>query len=187
MSQLTKQAIEQTFTSLLNEKPLSKITVTDIVEKCGINRNTFYYHYADIYTLIDEIFLTETQKILDAHKDYDTWQECFLEATEFALDNKKAIYHIYNSVSRDRLEKYLYDVTKTTMTQFVQKQASGLDADENDVDVISSFYTAALVGLVTKWLQEEMKYDPKQLIERLAILLEGNIVSSLSKSKKKHT
>ncbi|MEA4832793.1 MAG: TetR/AcrR family transcriptional regulator [Oscillospiraceae bacterium] len=183
MAQFTKQAIIQTFIMLLNEKPFDKITVTDIVERCGINRNTFYYYYSDIYALIDELFKTETQKIINANKEFNTWQEGFFEATGFALENKKAIFHIYNSMNRDVLEKYIYDVTKNNMTQFVQKQAEGLDASKEDINAISAFYTAALVGLVTKWLQDGMKDNPEPFIERLGILLEGDIRAALLKTK----
>ena len=48
MSQLTKRAITESFMKLINQVPFDKITVKDIVEDCGVNRNTFYYHYRDI-------------------------------------------------------------------------------------------------------------------------------------------
>ena len=51
-SELTKKAINQAFLDILAEKPLEKITVRDITERCGINRNTFYYHYQDIPALL---------------------------------------------------------------------------------------------------------------------------------------
>ena len=183
MAQLTKQAIIQSFMQMLSEKPFDKITVTDIVDRCGVNRNTFYYYFSDIYDLVDELLMTETRKIVDKHKEYDTWQEGFLEATKFARDNKKAVYHLYNSVSRDRLDRYLYDVINLNMTRFVKKQAVGLDADPDDIEVLSAFYTAALTGLVNKWLSDGMRYDPNPLIERLGVLLDGNLKTSLGKRK----
>lgn len=45
MANFTKQAIKAAFLELLDEKPLNKISVRDIVERCGINRNSFYYHF----------------------------------------------------------------------------------------------------------------------------------------------
>ena len=53
MSQFTKKAIIDAFVELISERPLSKITVKDIVTRCGVNRNTFYYYFEDIYALID--------------------------------------------------------------------------------------------------------------------------------------
>ena len=54
MPGFTRQIILHTLTELMNEKPLSKITVKDIVERCGVNRNTFYYHFRDIPDAVEE-------------------------------------------------------------------------------------------------------------------------------------
>ncbi len=184
MAQFTKQAIMQTFMLLIDEKPFDKITVTDIVERCGINRNTFYYHYPDLYALVDDLFRSEAKKIIDAQKDYAAWMGGFLAAVEFTLDNKRAILNIYNSVSRDRLEKYLYDVAKSTITQFVREQAEGLDAAEEDIETLSMFYSVALAGLAAKWLQSGMKNDIVEIFGRLNVLLDGDIRASLAKRKR---
>ena len=53
MSQVTKRALEASLKKLLLERPLDKITVTDIAEDCGINRMTFYHHFRDIYALVE--------------------------------------------------------------------------------------------------------------------------------------
>lgn len=115
-----QKAIIKTFMELLNEEPFDKITVTDIVNRCDINRNTFYYYFTDMYALVDEIFRAETLPIIEAHRTYDTWQEGFLEVTDFALSNKTAIYHLYNSINRERLETYLYEVTLSFMDEYVR-------------------------------------------------------------------
>ena len=66
MAQFTKKAIRKTFMELLEEKPLDKITVKDIVERCDINRGTFYYYYSDIFALVEDVFETELEQILAA-------------------------------------------------------------------------------------------------------------------------
>ena len=53
MSQVTKRALEASLKHLLLQKPLNKITINDIAEDCGINRMTFYYHFKDIYDLVE--------------------------------------------------------------------------------------------------------------------------------------
>ena len=67
MANFTKQAIETAFLQLLNEKPLNKISVRDIVEKCGINRNSFYYHFQDIPSLIAEIITSYTDQLIEEY------------------------------------------------------------------------------------------------------------------------
>ena len=79
MSQITKRALEQSLKNLLREKPLSKITVTDITEDCGISRMTFYYHFKDIYDLVEWACMEDAAKALANKKTYDTWQQGFIQ------------------------------------------------------------------------------------------------------------
>ena len=90
MAVRTKQAIRQAFIELLNERPLDKISVKDIAERSTVNRNTFYYYYADIYALVEEIFQTETQLFMEKLRSYASWEEAFREATAFMSENKRA-------------------------------------------------------------------------------------------------
>ena len=78
MSQVTKRALEQSLKNLLLKKPLSKITISDLTEDCGMNRMTFYYHFKDIYDLVEWACLTDAKRALDEKKTYDTWQQGFL-------------------------------------------------------------------------------------------------------------
>lgn len=182
MSQFTKKAIKDSFVKLLNNRPLDKITVKDIVEDCGINRNTFYYYYQDIYALLEDIFETEAKTTMDAHKEYDSWQEGIIQSTAFALQNKKAIYHIYNSINRDKLERYLYSISKDLMIRFVQQQAQGLSVSEEDIRLVAVFYKHAVVGIIMEWLQRGMKDEPETVIRRLGQLFDGNIRHVLARA-----
>ncbi|MCR5456546.1 MAG: TetR/AcrR family transcriptional regulator [Clostridiales bacterium] len=183
MAQETKQAIIKTFMQLLNEKSFDKITVTDIVSRCGINRNTFYYYYQDIYELLEEIFTSETDKIIKKHQHYDTWEEAFFIAVGFARINKKAIYHIFNSVNRQIVEDYLYKVILKNMTEYVAPIAEEIQADDEDRDALIVFYSSALMYMVILWLQSGMKKNSDEYISRLGFLLDGNIRHSLEKRK----
>ena len=78
MSNLTKKALRETMIKALNERPLDKIKVKELVEECGVNRNTFYYHYKDIYELLADIFETETEEIAETLKNDDgNWESIF--------------------------------------------------------------------------------------------------------------
>lgn len=187
MSQLTKKAITESFIKLLNERPLDKIKVKDIVEECGINRNTFYYHFEDIPSLLDEILRTETERVIAEKGDIESWEEAFISAAEFALKNKRAAYHIYNSVSRDIVERYLNAIAEDVMTRFVMQMAEGISAREEDQKLVIHFYKAALVGMVLDWMEAGMKYDPEILIRRVGQLFDGNIRASLERSSQPFT
>ena len=75
MSQITKRALEESLKNLLLQKPLNKITINDIAEDCGINRMTFYYHFRDIYDLVEWSCLEDADRALNDKKTYETWQE----------------------------------------------------------------------------------------------------------------
>ncbi len=184
MSQFTKKAIIDAFTELIGERSFDKITVKDIVTRCGVNRNTFYYYFEDIYALVDELFQLETQKILGGGGDFSSWQEAFLKGVAFARENKQGIYHLYKSISREQVENYLNRVSYNNIYNFVVKETAGIDADQRDLELISSFYTHALLGMVLEWLNGGMKTDPSGDIERLAVLLDGNIRLSVENEQK---
>jgi AcrR family transcriptional regulator len=73
--QYTRKMIRDVFVQMLNDHPLNKITVRDIVTACEINRNTFYYHYPDIYAILSEIFQTEIKKVIDEYNDTRSWED----------------------------------------------------------------------------------------------------------------
>ena len=180
--QYTREAIRNTFIQMLNERPLNKITVKDIVATCEINRNTFYYYYADIYAIIEEIFQMELQTVKEEYNDTFSWEESFLVAINFAIKNKKAIYHIYHSIQKERVEEYLYHVAGRVMTYYVEQESKKIRASKADKELIISFYQSALTGMLLRWIASDMKADPDKIIRRIGQLFNGNIASSLHRS-----
>ena len=184
MAQFTKKAIIDAFIELIGERPFDKITVKDIVTRCGVNRNTLYYYFEDIYALVDELFKIETQNILGDTSGFDSWQDAFLKAVDFVRQNRLGICHMYKSISRERVEDYLDEVTYNNILSFIKKEAEGINADESDIELIARFYAHALVGMVLEWLSSGMKGDMNGAVERLGVLLDGNIRLTLSNSEK---
>lgn len=167
MSQFTKKAIRETFIQLLNRYPLDKITVKDIVEECGVNRNTFYYYYQDIYALVDDVFLAESEKVINTDTVYDTIEESMSASMEFAMKNRKLIYHVYNSVGREKVETYLYQVTDRLIVGYIDKESEGLKVLEQDKKLISDFYKFAFVGMIMQWIAGGMEENAEELIPNI--------------------
>ena len=126
MSQVTKRALEASLKNLLLQKPLSKITISDITEDCGINRMTFYYHFKDIYDLVEWSCQEDASKALAGNKTYETWQQGFLQLFKAVQDNKPFIMNVYHSVSREQVENYLYQLTYDLLEGVVEEQAAGM-------------------------------------------------------------
>ena len=186
MSNLTKKALRETMIKALNERPLDKIKVKELVEECGVNRNTFYYHYKDIYELLADIFETETEAIAEDFQDEDDdWERIFIESSRFALENKKMIFNVYNSISRETLERYLYNVSTHSVARYVNKQAVGMNVSERDKELIILFYKHAVVGIILEWLQRRMKDEPEAVISRLLRLMNNSVKNALKNAETK--
>ena len=180
--QYTKKKIREEFIKILNERPLNKITVKDIASACEINRNTFYYYYTDVYALLSELFQTELQTVIDEYNDTFSWEESFIVATKFALENKIAINHVYNSIQREELEDYIYNVSGHVMNRYVEKVSDGISASSGDKKLIASFYQCALTEMVLRWIASGMKEDPDTIVRRIGQLFDGHIALSLKRS-----
>ena len=183
MSQVTKRALEASLKNLLLKKPLDKITINDITEDCGINRMTFYYHFKDIYDLIEWCCVEDAKKALEGKKTYDTWQQGFLQIFEAVLDNKPFILNVYHSVSREQGEIYLYKLTYDLLIGVVEEKSAGMNVREEDKKFIADFYKYAFVGLMLDWVRHDMKGDPHRIIEDLSVVMHGNVAAALERFK----
>ena len=179
MSQTTKKALEDSLKHLLLQKPLPKITIQDITDDCGISRMTFYYHFKDIYDLIEWVCIENASQALGENKDYETWEEGLLRIFNAVIANKPFIMNVYHSVSREQIEAYLYTLTYDLMINVVNEKAKGLKVNEEEKGFIADFYKFALVGLMLDWIRKDMKEDPRIIVKHLDSLVHGNIVTAL--------
>ena len=120
MSQMTKRALVASLKDLLAEKTLDKITVTDLTEHCGVNRMTFYYHFKDIYDLVEWACIESATRALAGQKTYDTWQQGFLQILQAVQKDKVFVTKVYHSISREHIENYLYRLTYDLMIGVVE-------------------------------------------------------------------
>lgn len=181
MSQTTMRALEASLKHLLLQKPLDKITISDIAEDCGISRMTFYYHFKDIYDLIEWSCVEDAARALEGKKTYNTWEQGFLQIFEAVLDNRPFVMNVYHSVSREQIERYLYQLTYDLLIGVVEEKAAGMSVRDEDKKFIADFYKFAFVGLMLDWIKNGMKEDPQSIIDRLSILLHGNIAAALDR------
>ncbi len=181
MSQVTKRALEASLKNLLLKKPLSKITINDITEDCGISRMTFYYHFKDIYDLVEWSCLEDAKRALEGKKTYETWQQGILQIFEAVLDNKPFILNVYRSVSREHVENYLFKLTYDLLIGVVNEKSAGMTVREEEKEFIADFYKYAFVGVMLNWVKDGMTEDPHKVVERISIIMHGNVTEALEK------
>ena len=181
MSDLTKRALEQSLKNLLLQKPLHKITISDIADDCGIKRMTFYYHFKDIYDLVEWSCQEDAAKALAGKKTYETWQQGFEQIFEAVLANTPFIMNVYHSVSREQVETYLYKLTYDLLEGVVEEQAVGMSVRPEDKAFIANVYKYAFVGLMRDGIKHDMKGDPKEIIDRLDRVIHGSVAAALDR------
>ena len=181
MSELTKRALEQSLKNLLLQKPLNKITISDIADDCGINRMTFYYHFKDIYDLVEWSCQEDAAKALAGKKTYETWQQGFVRIFDAVRENKPFIMNVYRCVSREQVEKYLTPLTDDLLMGVINELSAGMVVRAEDKAFIAQVYSYAFVGLMLDWIKDEMKQDPETLVNRFALVIQDDVSCALNR------
>lgn len=179
MPNRTKSDLEQSLKRFLLKKPLDKITISDLTEDCGISRMAFYYHFRDIYDLVEWVCLEDATRALQGKKTYDTWREGLLQIFEAVLENKPFILNVYHSLSREQIENYLFQLAHDLLMGVVEEKSVGLSVSESEKQFIADFYKYGFVGVMLDWIKKGMKEDYREIAERISITLQGNVTNSI--------
>lgn len=172
-SDLTKAAIKKSFLKLLNEKPISQISVRDIAEGCGFNRNTIYYHYDDIPCLVEEIVIEAADHIIAQYSDFSSLEACLEKAVEYALTHKRSVLNIYNSSNRSVYELYLMKVCGAVVEKYISTVFGNTNADPDSLETLIRFYKCESFGQIIDWLNCAMNYNLCEQFNKLCKLREG--------------
>lgn len=181
MANDTKKQIKEALVRLLEKRSFDGICIKDLTDECGISRNTFYYHYHDIYEVLEDMFADQTKKSIGDADTWELWEDGILQALEFAINNKRAVYHVYNSLNRRNLEQYLNRAMEPITMRFVKQQARGLKVSEEDEKMIVAFYKHGVTGVVLEWLDSGMKQEPEERIQRMGFMMQGSVRRCLEK------
>ncbi len=175
MSNFTVKAITQSLMKLLETKPFNKITVRDIVEDCGISRNTFYYHFEDIPSLLNSIFMETANEIISRKTDTESLEDCIDMAMDYVRNNRRIVMNIYRSSSREIFEKNLTRICEYSIDAYIGRLHSRLDLCEEDRQIIKRIMGSVAFGLVIDWLNQNMSYDMSEQLRRYHELRIGEL------------
>ncbi len=170
-----KEEIVAVFLKELRAKPMDKITVTDIIEKSGISRNTFYYHFADIYNLLQFVLDREVERLSKSILLLNSWPEVLKNLIDYARTYQKEIDHIYYSVPKERIEKFIFSSTQDILYQIVRLEAKGYNVSPEEIQYIADFYRYAIIGFFLRFLWNDMSSDAEKAIDKMAVIFENNI------------
>lgn len=175
----TKGALGEALKKLALTKRLEKITISDLTTECGISRMAFYYHFKDIYDLMEWVCVEDGKKVLQGKKTYETWQEGMRQIFEAVLENKAFILNVYRSIGREKIESYLHKFTYDMIKEVVEEKCRGIEVAASHKAFIADFYKYGFVGIVLDWIGGGMKADYEKIVENMGVMLHGNITRSI--------
>lgn len=167
---------------LLEERPLREITVKDIVEGCGVNRNTFYYHFKDLPALLEEIIMDQAERIIAEQGPALSLPDCLETVVRFAERRRQALLHINQSAHRDLFELCLMDVCRRVVEGYAAAAIGSLPIRPEDRETVVHFYQCECFGQVMAWLNGGMRYDLAGEFRRICRLGEGMTELMLSRA-----
>lgn len=186
-SQLTRQTLSAALKKLMETKPLSRITISEIVDSCGLNRKTFYYHFEDIYALLK---WTLDQEAIAQFDKFDLVTQ-HTEAIGFALDyiaaNHAMLRNIVHSIGRSELSRFFYNDIYQSVYRLVCTCAENrkLDAGEEYRAFLGKFLTEAIAGVLMDCIERDSLSDRKELTRRITVTLTASITASLEEAANK--
>lgn len=177
MSPFTKNAILEAFTELLKHKSFSKITIQDITDRCGIARMTFYYHFSDIYEMIEWAIEEKMKKAVDSNFTSETWQQGYLAVFEAIRKERTFFQNVFPSLDLRKIETYLNHIAHRFVQSVVdeKKKKIGISISESSENLICDIYSYAMVGFFLQWISGGMKEEPRLVVTHFCTMLGGTL------------
>ncbi len=185
MASSTKEALGNALKKMLSIKPIDKITVKDLVEECGVNRQTFYYHFDDVYDLLEWVFEEDANRVLPSEIKYEEWRENVILFFKYLVDNKSFVLNIYNSQNRSYQLRYFKRRLHYCIHGFAEIVAAGKNVAWADMEFVCEFYAQAAVGLISQWLDNNMQLPPEITEEKLLRIMDDSIENLLARFENK--
>ena len=168
MANTTKRMLSMSLKKLLSKTTLDSITIQDITDDAEVSRKTFYYHFQDIYDLLDWTLQEDIHRLIANEIDLDNWEESIAA-------NRLLILNAFHSLERDTLEREVFKLLSPLLHRLFSAQ-SGFDRlCEADQDFIVSVYGLGIAGLLLRWIGTNMLAPPEPLIRQLYRLADGSL------------
>lgn len=181
MSNFTELAIIHTYAEMVQSTPADRITVSALCRRCGIQRQTFYYHFADINQLVETIYDRMGEEILANNKTYDTWQDGLLDLMLFLQKNRQFVTATFHSSFRTRLEPFLYNATRRLLLGVVEELSAGYTITREHQQDIADFYKYGFVGTMLDWVSGRMEEDPQAAVNRVETIIQGSFLAAVKR------
>ena len=181
MASSTKVALADALRQVMKVKPIGKITVKDLVELCGVNRQTFYYHFDDVYDLLEWVFEEDANRVLPHEVVYEHWKQDVLIFMEYLEENSAFTLNVYNSNSRVYMLRYLESKMEGCIRSFAVIVSEGCNIDRQDFEFVVKFYAKCAIGFISQWLDLGMQMPKEITTERILRVMDNSVENLLDR------
>lgn len=180
MSNITKKALGNELKSLMLKKNINQISITELVNQCGLNRQTFYYHFADIYDLLQWIYQNEI--LLDENMEYTLENWCTILHTILInlKHQEKFVLATVKSLPLDKIEGYVFKAFYEAL-YYIFTSEIDLELSDQDKMLICKFYSYAFTGIVIDWIAEGFLVDIDDMMAVLQKIMNHQLIASATK------
>lgn len=180
-SEETKKILAKSLIELLEEQPIEKITIQEIVDKSGFNRQTFYYHFTDIFDLLAWILRQKFDMLSKSElsKMDENIPEKINRAFDFLLENKMIILHSYNPNRRYYYEQIMRPWIMEQLTKMLESHPRANEISSEEKEFITGSFTWVFLGLIFEWLERGMFKQSRDIIEDYYLLIRVSMEASI--------
>lgn len=157
----------------MREKPFSKITVSEIIKDCGVNRKTLYYHFSDIYALLKWVFEEEAIEVVKHFDLVSDYEDAIYFVMDYVEKKDYIISCAYDSIGREEMKRFFFADFFSVVSSVIDAAQKKLDFEiEADFkDYIAKFYTEALSGMLIDWIKEKKCRDKEKTVKYLTTII----------------
>lgn len=175
----TKEMLATSLKKMMSYESLDKITVTQLVAMCKINRQTFYYHFKDLYDLLYWLLDNEEKKMFNKNSNFSSPSEIIQNLYDYVIANEETIYAIYYSLQEDILERYLANRVEKSLMAYFKNYSEIKDVDDEILIEVCSFYKYAIVGNIFQWIRNGLSREWGDKLENIGMFIEKNFLNSI--------
>ena len=186
MASFTKFAILKVFGDLAASRPVDKITVKDITDQCGISRNTFYYHYQDIYQVLKAYVQYSAEHVIEPMvEDEGEDGKAGLKEIRYLEANRELLCNLYRSAANEEVRNCLQSASQIIFDRLIESVSQGMEVQAEDKKILSAVCQYTVRGIMTSWMEEDGMLNGEtleQVLVRLDYLFKGAIREALMRS-----
>lgn len=169
----TKKSLADSLKKAMQQKAFSKITVSEIIQNCGVNRKTFYYHFEDVYALLKWMFEEEAIEVVKHFDLFVNYEEAIRFVMNYVEENEYIISCAYDSIGRDEMKRFFYaDFFGIIISVIDSAEVNiGKTLDPDYKKYVAKFYTEAISGMLIDWVQQKDKHDREKIVGYLTTII----------------